>query len=76
MAISFDNLWLLAQEHLSTTTVLHKLAPEVLRYLTQALVLAASAADDQAVRKKYLDQVSGVNFANKLSNETRLSSSK
>ena len=56
-AISFDSLWLLAQEHLSTTAVLHELPPEVLRYLTQALVLAGSAADDEAVRKKYLDQV-------------------
>ena len=57
MAISFECLWLLAQEHLSTTAVLHELPPEVLRFLTQALVLAGSAADDEAVRRKYLDQV-------------------
>jgi len=58
VAISFDSLWLLAEEHLSTTAVLHELPPEVLRFLTQALVLAGSAADDETLRKKYLDQVS------------------
>lgn len=58
LAISFKSLWLLAEEHLSTTAVLHEMPPDVLRHLTQALVLAASAADDEAVRKKYLDQVS------------------
>lgn len=44
---------------MSKTALLHELPPEVLRYLTQALVLAGSAEDDTAVRKKYLDQVSG-----------------
>lgn len=43
---------------MSKTALLHELPPEVLRYLTQALVLAGSAEDDTAVRKKYLDQVS------------------
>lgn len=57
LAITFDSLWLLAEEHLSTTAVLHELPPDVLRYLTQALVLAASAAVDEATRKKYLDQL-------------------
>lgn len=57
VAISFESLWLLAQEHMSKTALLHELPPEVLRYLTQALVLAGSAEDDTAVRKKYLDQV-------------------
>ena len=42
---------------MSKTALLHELPPEVLRYLTQALVLAGSAEDDTAVRKKYLDQV-------------------
>jgi len=57
VAISFESLWLLAQEHMSKTALLHEMPPEVLRYLTQALVLAGSAEDDTAVRKKYLDQV-------------------
>jgi len=57
VAISFDSLWLLAEEHLSTTAVLHELPPEVLRFLTQALVLAGSAGDDETLRKKYLDQL-------------------
>lgn len=60
VAISFESLWLLAQEHMSKTALLHEQPPEVLRYLTQALVLAGSADDDTAVRKKYLDQVSSV----------------
>ena len=60
MAISFDSLWLLAQEHMSKTSLLHELPPEVLRYLTQALVLAGSAGDNTAARKKYLDQVSNI----------------
>lgn len=42
---------------MSKTALLHELPPEVLRFLTQALVLAGSAEDDTAVRKKYLDQV-------------------
>ena len=58
VAISFESLWLLAQEHMSKTALIHELPPEVLRYLTQALVLAGSAEDDTAARKKYLDQVS------------------
>lgn len=58
VAVSFETLWLLAQEHMSKTALLHELPPEVLRYLTQALVMAGSAEDDTAVRKKYLDQVS------------------
>ncbi|XP_020623322.1 exportin-4-like [Orbicella faveolata] len=57
VAISFESLWLLAQEHMSKTALLHELPPEVLRFLTQALVLAGSAEDDTAVRKKYLDQL-------------------
>lgn len=57
LAITFSSLWMLAEEHLSTTAVLRELPPDVLRYLTQALVLASSAADDEATRKKYLDQV-------------------
>lgn len=57
VAISFDSLWLLAQEHMSKTSVLHELPPEVLRYLTQALVLAGSVGDDTTARKKYLDQL-------------------
>ena len=60
VAISFDSLWLLAQEHMSKTSVLHELPPEVLRYLTQALVLAGSVGDDTTARKKYLDQVSNL----------------
>ena len=67
MAISFESLWLLAEEHLSTTAVLHELPPDVLRYLTQALVLAGSAAEDEALRKKYLDQVSSSGVRNWLS---------
>ena len=67
MAISFESLWLLAEEHLSTTAVLHELPPDVLRYLTQALVLAGSAAEDEALRKKYLDQVSSLGVRNRLS---------
>lgn len=57
LAITFSSLWLLAEEHLSTAAVLRELPPDVLRYLTQALVLASSAADDEATRKKYLDQL-------------------
>lgn len=58
MAISFESLWLLAQEHMSKTPLLHELPPEVLRYLTQALVMAGSIEDDSAARKKYFDEVS------------------
>lgn len=67
MAISFESLWLLAQEHMSKTALLHELPPEVLRYLTQALVMAGSAEEDVAVRKKYLDQVSSLLFRSSLS---------
>ena len=59
VALSFDDLWLLAQEHMSKTAFLHELPPEVLRYLTQALVLAGTATEDASAREKYLDKASG-----------------
>ena len=57
MAISFESLWLLAQEYAANSTPLNQLPAEVQRSLVQALVLAGTAAEEPAVQERYWNQV-------------------